>query len=106
MAKQIARAIPYLKHGHGGVTISGGDPLIQPDWVAAIFEECHRMGVPTAIDTTGMGNRSQWKKVLKVTDLVMLCVKAPRPDSYRWLTGGFNQDGMLKFAETTRQVGW
>ena len=62
--------------------MSGGDPMIQPDFVSAIFQECHRMGVPTAIDTTGLGSRSHWLKTLPHTDLVMLCVKAPKPESY------------------------
>lgn len=136
IARQIARAVPYLKHGGGGVTVSGGDPMLQPEFVGAIFQECRRMGVPTAIDTTGMvgvscplcdphslalsissvsshqsllassqGSKGLWRKLLPYTDMVMLCVKAPKPDMYRKITGGFNQDAMLRFAAVTHMMG-
>jgi len=98
IARQIARALPYLRYGEGGVTVSGGEPLLQPDFVSAVFQECRRMGVPTAVDTTGTGSSSAWRKVLPHTDLAMLCVKAPRAETYARLTGGFNQSRMLKFA--------
>jgi len=105
VARQIARAVPYLKHGKGGVTASGGDPMLQPDFVAAIFKECRRMGLPTAIDTTGMGNRGLWRKLLPHTDLIMLCVKAPKKATYARLTGGFQQDPMLRFSAAADQMG-
>jgi len=104
VARQIARAVPYIKFGGGGVTLSGGDPMLQPDFVSAVFQECHAMGLPTAIDTTGMGSRGHWRKVLPNTDLVMLCVKAPKPETYTKITGGFKQDVMLRFAAVAAQM--
>jgi len=105
VAKDIARALPYIRNGDGGVTVSGGEPMLQPEFVGAVFRECRLMGVPTAIDTTGMGTRGMWRGILPHTDLVMLCVKAPKPWVYSDLTGGFTQENMLRCASVCEQMG-
>ena len=58
-----------------GVCITGGEPLLQADFVAEFFEKLHEHGVHTALDTSGVGNLAQAEKVLEHTDLVLCDLK-------------------------------
>ena len=95
----------YLEKNGGGVTVSGGEPLIQPIFVSEFLKRVHsELHLPTAIDTTGNVSRSSWEKVLKHTDLVMLCPKSFDPKMYKEITGS-NQQGMLDFVQGVRKLG-
>ncbi len=71
----------------GGLTISGGEPLMQPAFVARIFEECHKLGVHTTLDTSGFLGKSASDTLLDNLDLVLLDVKSGIPETYREVTG-------------------
>jgi pyruvate formate lyase activating enzyme len=80
LAEQIARVLPYLKSGGGGLTCSGGEPLLQPEFAAALFREAHALGLTTTLDTTGQGTKHKhWDVVLPHTDGVLFCIKALDP---------------------------
>jgi pyruvate formate lyase activating enzyme len=72
---QVARYEGYLEPNCGGVTISGGEPLMQPDFVSSVFKKVHNRGLTTCLDTACYGMENDWKKVLAHTDYVMLCLK-------------------------------
>ncbi|MBG6058068.1 pyruvate formate lyase activating enzyme [Cryobacterium sp. MP_M5] len=71
----------------GGLTISGGEPLMQPAFVARIFEECHKLGVHTTLDTSGFLGKSASDTLLDNLDLVLLDVKSGLPETYKEVTG-------------------
>mmetsp|Transcript_2622 Transcript_2622/g.4398 ORF Transcript_2622/g.4398 Transcript_2622/m.4398 type:complete len:379 (+) Transcript_2622:388-1524(+) len=97
IAKMLKRFVPYMKSSGGGVTCSGGEPMMQAEFVAAVFREAHALGVNTVMDTAGWGNQTDYDTVLPHTDRVMLCVKAMDPVRYKRITGGTNQKSMLQF---------
>lgn len=78
---KIMRYRPYLKNG--GVTVTGGEPLAQPDFVAEFFRLCQESGFHTALDTSGIGNFAGIKRVLKHTDLVLADVKFCTAEAYQ-----------------------
>jgi len=70
----------------GGVTVSGGEPLLQPDFVLDLFKLCKQEGLHTAIDTSGYILNDKVKNVLEYTDLVLLDIKHIDPAKYENIT--------------------
>ncbi|MBF0650375.1 pyruvate formate lyase-activating protein [Dysgonomonas sp. GY75] len=70
----------------GGVTVSGGEPMMQPEFVLELFKLCKTAGIHTAIDTSGFLFNDKTKEVLSYTDLVLLDIKHINPDKYKELT--------------------
>lgn len=85
--REIARNREFLLKTGGGVTLSGGEPLSQPEFVKAIFEGCKKMGIHTALDTSGFVGHRADDELLSFTDLVLLDIKHINPSSYQTLTG-------------------
>jgi len=75
----------------GGLTISGGEPLMQRRFVLRVFEGAHEMGVHTALDTNGYLGKQLRDEDLARIDLVLLDLKAMTPDLHRRLTGMDNK---------------
>ncbi|HEY5515056.1 MAG TPA: pyruvate formate-lyase-activating protein [Pengzhenrongella sp.] len=71
----------------GGVTISGGEPLMQPAFVARILRGAKELGIHTAIDTSGYLGTACTDAMLDDVDLVLLDVKSGDPQTYRRVTG-------------------
>ena len=82
----------YIKASDGGVTISGGEPLLQPDFLIELFTKLHDHGISTCIDTSGMFPLTdKIKKVIDVTDIFLLDIKCINDDICTWLTGHSNK---------------
>lgn len=89
----------------GGVTLSGGEPLVQPAFVAAVFQALHARGVHTALDTCGYVDLTpEVKEAIKNTDLFLLDIKHLHPDTHQKLTGKPN-DKVLAFLNYLRDCG-
>lgn len=95
---EIASYAKFLMHAHGGVTLSGGEPLVQPDFTHAILRGCKEMGLHTALDTAGFLGLHADDYLLADVDLVLLDIKAFTEETYRGLTGVALQP-TLDFAE-------
>ena len=96
--EEISRYASFLKTAKGGVTISGGDPLFQPDFTRALLHGCKEMGLHTCIDTSGHLGCNADDALLADTDLVLLDIKAWNPEQYKHVTGQ-NLQPTLDFAE-------
>lgn len=85
LVKKICRFKPYFKNG-GGVTFSGGEPLMQPDFLFEVLKLCKAEGIHTCIDTAGYG-MGNYDEILSYTDLVLLDIKHINPTNYQEITG-------------------
>lgn len=72
----------------GGVTLTGGEPLLQSAFVEDVFKKCHNNGLHTALDTSGNIKPDTAAKVLDLTDLLLLDVKSADKGMYEKITGG------------------
>jgi len=80
----------YVNSG-GGVTISGGEPMAQPDFVLAIMNACKERGISTALDTCGHAPWEDLERVLHCTDLVMFDIKQMDTHKHREYSGVGNE---------------
>ncbi|MDM8085405.1 pyruvate formate-lyase-activating protein [Cellulomonas cellasea] len=84
---RVARYRPIFEVTGGGLTISGGEPLMQPAFVARLLRGAKEMGIRTAVDTSGYLGAHCTDEMLDDIDLVLLDVKSGIPDTYRKVTG-------------------
>jgi len=89
--EQVKRDEEFYRNSGGGVTVSGGEPLSQPDFVAALFNLCREQGIDTCIDTSGYASIKALEKVLPYTSLVLFDVKLTDPVAHRKWTGRSNE---------------
>ena len=92
---KIKRFFPYFESSGGGVTFSGGEPLLQPEFLLEMLKKCKEAGIHTAIDTAG-AVVGDFREILKYTDLVLLDIKHTTPEGYKELTDR-NMDWYLDF---------
>ena len=64
-----------IRNPKGGVTLSGGEVLVQPDFAAALLKKCKENGIHTALETTAFSTPLVFPKVLANTDLLLLDIK-------------------------------
>ncbi|MDF2616131.1 MAG: pflA [Sedimentibacter sp.] len=86
IVEKAKRYKPYFKLNDGGVTFSGGEPLMQPEFLLECLKLCKEEGIHTVLDTAGVG-MGDYKEILKYTDLVILDIKHSRPEKYKNITG-------------------
>jgi pyruvate formate lyase activating enzyme len=82
---KIIRFKPYYKNG-GGVTFSGGEPLLQSEFILEVSKLLKKENIHVALDTAGVGNNN-YEELLKYIDLVILDIKDYRQEEYNKMTG-------------------
>ncbi|MDE5819536.1 MAG: pyruvate formate lyase-activating protein [Lachnospiraceae bacterium] len=89
----------------GGITVTGGEPLMQPDFLIELFTECKKRNIHTCLDSSGIAFKPDNKAFIEkmdqlapLIDLVMLDIKHINPEKHKELTEQPN-DGILAFAE-------
>ncbi|KUL26695.1 pyruvate formate-lyase-activating protein [Actinoplanes awajinensis] len=105
LMREIARYERFIKVAGGGVTVSGGEPLEQPDFVREVLRRCRENGLHTALDTSGfLGDRAD-DELLSYTDLVLLDIKSGDPATYRKVTGTGRLEPTVRFAHRLAERG-
>lgn len=84
LVKKIERFKPYFKDG-GGVTFSGGEPLMQDEFLLEVLKLCKEKDIHTCIDTSGYG-KGNYDEILKYTDLVLFDIKHFTKKGYKDIT--------------------
>lgn len=87
----------------GGITLSGGEPLVQAKFSKSILQGCKAMGLHTALDTSGYLGGLADEELLANVDLVLLDIKAVSGRTYRSLTG-VDMNPTIQFAETLAEL--
>lgn len=85
---EIGKYRAFVTTAGGGVTLTGGEALLQPAFTAAVLRRCKELGLHTALDTSGFLGARATDELLADTDLVLLDIKSFDVRTYRRLTGG------------------
>lgn len=98
----------YRNFIKGGVTLSGGEPLMQPEFAEAILTLCRKEGFHTAVDTSGAVPLSACKGALEAADLILLDIKDIDPADCETLTGQNNRNALalLRWCEEAKKPVW
>ena len=96
--KEVLQDRPYYNRSGGGVTLSGGESLLQPDFAVALLQACKDNGINTAIETTGFANADVIKRFLPHLDTVLMDIKHTNSDKHKEFTGQPN-DRILENAK-------
>ena len=90
----VARAVrlkPFFDHSAGGVTLTGGEVTMQPDFAAAVLAGCKAAGIHTAIETSGACGWPTLRRLAEQSDLVLYDLKLMDDAQHRQWTGGSNR---------------
>lgn len=104
LLSKVKRYRSVFRASKGGVTFSGGEPMMQGAFLARMLRGAKEMGVHTAIDTSGFLGATMKDEVLDDVDLVLLDVKSGLPDTYEKLTGR-RMEETIKFGNRLAAMG-
>lgn len=94
--EEVLKYRPFFESSGGGLTVSGGDPIMQSPAVTELFRRCKEVGIHTAIDTSGaISITPKVEALLEVTDLVLLDIKQMNNERHKDLTGLSNDETLL-----------
>lgn len=107
LVKKLKKNIPYYKTSKGGVTFSGGEPLMQIKYLTQVAKLLKKENIHIALDTSGQTNKNV-KELLKYIDLVLLDIKHTTKEGYKNLTQGNieNQENFIKELNKTNIPVW
>jgi pyruvate formate lyase activating enzyme len=99
----------FYQNSGGGITLSGGEPLYQPEFALNLLRECKERALNTAIDTSGFSNWNVIEKMLPYTDLVLFDIKHLDPEIHKAATGVDNDiilENLQKIADSSASRVW
>jgi pyruvate formate lyase activating enzyme len=103
----IRRDKDFYERSGGGVTVSGGDPLMQSDFVAELFKQCRVEGIQTCCETTFYAKWKQIEDVLPYSDLLITDIKHMDTEIHKKYTGVHNElilENLKRLAEEPREL--
>ena len=91
----LSRERVFIEKSGGGVTFSGGEPLMQPEFLLDVLMACKEEGYHTAVDTSGYYPAERLKKIIPFTDLFLYDLKHPDPVKHLFYTGVSSDQVMI-----------
>lgn len=88
---KMKKYLDYIRASGGGITVSGGEPTLQAEFVTELFRKCKEINVHTALDTNGHADIEKVKELLEYTDLVLLDIKHANDEKHKEITGVGNE---------------
>lgn len=106
LIRDVERYRPFIKHG--GLTVSGGEPLFQADFVRELLTLCRARDIHSAIDTSGAIPLGKAIPALELADLILLDIKSINPAKAKILTGQSNASALetLDWCESRKKPVW
>jgi pyruvate formate lyase activating enzyme len=101
VVRRVRRDHPFYRRSGGGVTLSGGEPSLQPGFASEILRRCRELGIHTAVETAGEQEWEALSRLLRFTDLVLYDLKHMDPEEHERLTGVPNG----RILENARRMG-
>lgn len=105
--EEIIKDEAYFRNSGGGVTLSGGEVLLQSEFAAEFLKKCKEEYIHTAIETSGYADIDIIKKVIRYTDFIMYDIKHTDDDTHKKLTGVSNKkiiDNLKKISELNKKI--
>lgn len=104
LVDKITRYSNYFKASNGGVTVSGGEPLLQIDFLINLFKKLKELNIHTAVDTSGMFNITpKLEELISLTDLFLIDIKHIDQDKCKELVG-FSNEKELEFIRYLNKI--
>lgn len=85
--ERVLKDKPFLDASGGGITVTGGEPGIAPEFVSQLFQKCQKEGIHTAFDTSGFVSKEALEMVIPYTDLLFFDLKVMEDEAAGKLTG-------------------
>lgn len=107
LLEDLLEDLPYYQESGGGVTFSGGECMLRPDFLEEMLRRLKEKGVHTAVDTAGNVPYESFERILPYTDLFLYDVKAFHEEVHRELTGASNRrikENLLRLAGTGKEI--
>lgn len=104
---EVEKDKPFYKHSGGGLTVSGGEPLAQPEFAHDLLAEAKERGLNTALDTCGFAPWETMERMIEVADHVLLDLKHMDPAAHRLHCGASNEvilENARRLAESDREL--
>jgi len=100
--REIEKDMPFYEESGGGVTISGGEPLMQLDFLVKLLEECKKRNIHVAVDTCGYSSKEAFDKILDKVDVFLYDIKLTDSEKHRRYTGVSNKLILENFERLAR----
>lgn len=88
---ELTKDIVFYRESSGGVTFSGGEPLMQPAFLSAALKACKQAGIHTCVDTCGYAGREDLERIAEGTDLILYDLKLMDEEEHARYTGVSNR---------------
>lgn len=102
LVEDIQDYCPYFQSSGGGVTVSGGEPLLQTDFLTLLFQRLESLGIHKVLDSGGFADLERIKDLINLTDLIMLSIKNGDLSRYPEICGSSSERPMALARYLTR----